>query len=206
MKRLICACVFSAVVLLAFGCEMTSDVITPAMPSEMLMHSIPVWMELPIGELTKEVLVTEIESRGYSITLGAQAILDSPAFSMQEQKTLKLFSVLAADIGVSDSASYADVIGMAREFGLAPCPASVGPYLRRIPKDQMPYENLYIAMEPIMTEAVGDLDSGPRIFWLSPSKLASRDTNEMVHWIAGTILCFVNLMCRCSLILLWYGI
>ena len=167
------------------GCEeVINEFIT--MGTADFEHSIPIWKEVVFGNLSEEDLVAEIEAQGYSITLGAQAVMDSPDFSAQaDQGTIELFSVAVADLGFSNTASFDEIIAAGQRAGLGICPASVGPYLRKVYTDQVAYDDAFIAMEPIEVSSVGELDAGPRIFWLSNTKLASRYATDEIYWRAG---------------------
>ena len=82
----------------------------------------------------------------------ADEILGRPAFLYVKEKTeVELTVVSAADLGVESEAALADVYKQAKQFGLALCPAEVGPQLRLDYRDQPRGESLNIAMEPVAT-------------------------------------------------------
>jgi len=82
----------------------------------------------------------------------ADEILGRPAFLYVKEKTeVELTVVSAADLGVESEAALADVYKQAKQFGLALCPAEVGPQLRLDYRDQPRGESLNIAMEPVST-------------------------------------------------------
>ena len=176
------------VMVVIVGCDkMAKNVVTPGGSADFeLEHSIPVWMEVALGDLAKEDLITDIEASGYSITLGAQAIIDTPEFSsLEEDRNIKLFSVTLADLGFPNTANFDEIVAAGQQVGLSICPAAAGLYLRKVYTDQVAYDDAFIAMEPIEVSSVGELDAGPRIFWLSDTKLASRYATDEIYWRAG---------------------
>ena len=134
----------------------------------------PTWKTITLGTglKTADDVRAAFERAGMKISDWANDILGKPAFTTSGVKsTVALVNVSAADLGFKDGAKLSDICSRALTFGLALCPAEVGPQLRLQYMDQPKGEWLIVAMEPI-TDSNGGLSvfsvgHGGRERWLN---------------------------------------
>jgi hypothetical protein len=114
----------------------------------------PIWKTITIGEYRGVNAVrAAIDAAPCPIALGdwADEILGRPAFPYSRSKAdLDLVVISVAELGFGpQGASLRDIYARAGTFGLALCPAEVGPILRLSYLDQPLGEFLHVAMRPV---------------------------------------------------------
>jgi hypothetical protein len=116
-------------------------------------HEIQIWRTTVLGfHKGVDRYRDALDAAKMKIGDAADEILGRPAFLYAKEKTeVELTVVSAADLGVESEAALADVYKQTKQFGLALCPAEVGPQLRLDYRDEPRGESLNIAMEPVAT-------------------------------------------------------
>ena len=106
----------------------------------------------------KESMQKALEKSRVRVGKGARDILNKIKLS-EFRQSLGLVFLTAVDLGFFESASIEDICRVAKDLGLEPCPAEVGPQLCLQHPDFDGY--LFIAMDPIK-----DLDGDLSFFML----------------------------------------
>ncbi len=111
--------------------------------------SFPVWMEVEIGGIPKDQLLTLLAEEGFFMSDWAKSILGKEAFTtLPEKKRLKLVCCKVRDLNFTSQPTMAELQERIAAFGGTLCPAEVGPHLRRKFKDQ-PRGDIWLIMKQI---------------------------------------------------------
>jgi hypothetical protein len=130
--------------------------------TDTISSTFKTWKRIKIGTGTKtdDNFRTTLRKADCYINPWGYDILGKPAFTVADQeKEVELIIVTVAKLALKNGATYKDIYTRAIALGLNLCPAEVGPQLRLQYKDQLKYECLFLAMEPIT-----DTDGDPSIF------------------------------------------
>ena len=144
-----------------------------------LPGNFPTWRTIKLGTGLRSAdnFREAIKQAGMKISGWGDDILGKPAFMASISSTeveADLVNVSVGELGFKDGATYRDICARAKELGLIPCPAEVGPQLRLQYADQPKGEWLLVAMEAITDSrgrlsvfVVGHDDDGRWLYGLS---------------------------------------
>ena len=113
----------------------------------------PTWktIELGTGLQTADDFRSALKDGGYRVGPWGDDLLGQPTFTVRTTATkIDLVLVTVLELGLTHGASRREILNRAKELGLEPCPAEVGPQLRLQYPNQRQDELLLIGMEPIV--------------------------------------------------------
>jgi hypothetical protein len=124
-----------------------------------LLPKFKVWRTIKLGTGLKTAgdFRRALADGEFGVSDWASDLLGQPVFEVATEETeIDLVVASVAELGFEQGARRDRIYARAKELGLEPCPAEVGPQLRLQYKNQPMGEWLLIAMEPI-TGSGGDL-------------------------------------------------
>ena len=89
-----------------------------------------------VGGRTRSEINHMLTSAGVLLNEHAETLLADPVFDSPASRTLRIVERSVADLGFELGATQAQVFSALREYGLEPCPAVRGPFLRLATMDQ----------------------------------------------------------------------
>lgn len=128
---------------------------------------------LRVGELTRSDLKKALALVGIHLNDSAEPLLEGAVFDRTDAKTVELVLRNVSELGRTRGATLPQILAIAREHGLLPCPPVAGPYLRLAVLDQTtapdsvlsngraPTGSVTIASEPLRVD-----DDYPKGFYL----------------------------------------
>jgi hypothetical protein len=119
-------------------------------------HEFKIWKTIKLGTglKTADDFRRALAKGRFRLGDWASDIIGKPAFTVAAEETeVDLVKVKVSELGFKNGARLDQIYERAKELGLVPCPAEVGPQLRLQYQDQPNDEWLLVAMEPILGSA-----------------------------------------------------
>jgi len=147
-------------------------------------HHFPTWKTITLGTHKSVAdLRTALEQGNFKVGDWASQILAKVTLASQET-TIELVRVTGAQLGQTANETLGQICVRAKKYGLARCPAEVGPQLRHQYNDQPIGEVVWVAMDSI----AGSYGS-PRVFCVERDEddqwLRTNDADPGCVWDPG---------------------
>ena len=150
------------------------------------------WMEVEIGGVPKEQLITNLENEGFLVEGCVKSMIRQDAFTViPEKRVLRLARCTVRDLGFAKSPTTTQLKRCIVELGGQFCPAELGPHLRLHLKNQERRDYFSLVMEQILVP-----DSGLVVFHLVRDDggrqwLVPHSANPRGRWFLGPEVGFV---------------
>lgn len=139
-----------------------------------LKPSFPVWMELEIGGLSAEQLISLLQEKPTCLRDYERDAMRMPSFTTSaEKRMVKLARCEVRDLGFSTMPSTKQLQAALKQRGCLLCPAELGPHLRLQLPTQESGDSLWVMMEQI-----SDFQGCPIVWRLNEEKPPYRLSNR----------------------------